>query len=143
MLPPSLKTGFSQLVEKTEDPTHDINVIFTHFTKQVIDIACKYVKEAGRTCLTKEDVIYAMKYQAHEYEIPETIDSESEEDSSGSEEESEDSSGSEEMEFCRSVSDEKLSSKINYYVDTWNSWEPQNNLQKLLYNAINAQSPDE
>lgn len=107
-----------------------------------VDNAAYYAKSAGRVNLSGKDMIIALQYEAHEFpfrNVNSSVDAnlfESEEDDSDIDEDDDTQAGDDE--FTRSESSDSKILKMNYYHDTWNSWEPQSQIESALKNAVNA-----
>lgn len=108
-----------------------------------------YCKASGRTGITAEDMKYAMIYECHEFwerqDLEERVDelyNESDEDSD------EETSDEDDIEFMNEENMEPFTKaengineqidKMNRYVETWDTWNPQDPLISSLKNAINA-----
>lgn len=154
-----MKTGWDPTERR--DPTDAVLVelekkvasIMTVLLKKAIETGCKYAKFAGRDNLSGTDMIYALQYEAHEFmdrleleeetndeylDIEESLSSESgsQYDSEGNSES--DSEGDSE-EFTRADSTlNDFCYRMNYYNDTWDSWNPEDPLKLLLKRAINS-----
>jgi hypothetical protein len=134
-----MKTGYDSTDNTMEERikrsgAHLLNELMVYAIKN----ACAYAKSAGRDNMSGKDIIIALQYEAHEFiyrnHSQENDDTESEESDSDEESvnESEDSD-----EFTRSYSEDPLIQKMNYYHDTWDSWEPEVPIEKTIKNAVN------
>lgn len=127
-------TTFSERVISTG--THLLNELLVY----AIENACKYAKSAGRDNMSGQDIIIALQYEAHEF----TYRQQSNENESDSESEPEsdcESVGENDSDeqadtFTRSYSNDPLIEKMNYYHDTWDSWDPEVPIERTLKNAV-------
>lgn len=108
-------------------------------------LAAHYAKATGRDCVTSMDMRYGLMYASRTIAgkqqgsiYPEIYDEED------SEEDSEDgwetASGEDEEEpeepFRRYEGTEELPAKMNECADTWDAWEPETPLDRMLKNAV-------
>lgn len=160
MIPFALKTGFNASLaeEKNEidDETYSkIKIILNKYMINAIDYAVLYCKASGRDTLTSTDIEYALKFQAHEFEITDELIDECEkefiaekttswadvEESDESETESiEDYETDDEEEFERCEGDQVVGNdiiaKMNKYHDEWDEWVPESDIHKSIKNSI-------
>jgi hypothetical protein len=146
----------------------NINVIGTALLKllirESIHSAAYYMRAANRTDLCKEDMIYALMYEAHEFmnrphledEVQALINeetdgkqSESDEDATQTESESDEydtasecseieTVDDEECIFTRAITNDPVIEKMNAYHDTWDSWTPTDPLLMKLKEHVNV-----
>jgi histone H3/H4 len=142
-----------------------IQAILTTFMKRAIEVGGRYASAAGRDTLSSMDVLYALQYQTHIFieemddnmeqefddNLPDDLNSnndDSEDDSEDdadddseddadddSEDDLEDDADDDMFSRCEDPTD-PLIVQMNEYHDNWNTWEPSNEIQKLLKNAI-------
>lgn len=134
-----------------------IQAILTTFMKRAIEVGGRYATAAGRDTLSSMDVLYALQYQTHifieemddnmEQEFDDNLPNDSNSNSNESDSEDDDEDEDEEDESDSEDDDDDMFSrcedptdplivKMNEYHDNWNTWEPSNEIQKLLKNAI-------
>ena len=136
-----MKTGFDALDTTVSDRivatgTQLLNELMVY----AIENACKYAKSAGRDNMSGQDIIIALQYEAHEF----TYRQHSNNDESDSENEDEEESDCESVGendtqadiFTRSYSNYPLIEKMNYYHDTWESWDPEIPIERTLKDAV-------
>lgn len=136
-----MKTGYGDIDVSSIENT-GFNLLGQLMEYAVVNGA-KYAKSAGRNNLSGMDIIYGLQYEAHEFpyrnvdgtQTPELMNNSSEDDSD-SETDSEKLSTEDDI-FTRSTSTELLVVKMNEYHDTWDSWNPELDIQKILKNAVN------
>lgn len=116
-----------------------INIIQPVMESSII-LAAEYAKACGREYVTGQDVKYALMYSAQNTVgkhsgtlFPELQDDEESDDENDIEVIEED----EENAFTRYEGDNELMNKINEAYDNWDSWEPQNMMEKMLQDAVN------
>ena len=154
-----MKTGFNNLICDDNNISPDfklkINAIMFTLIEKAIEVGVKYSKSSGRNNLSSTDLLYALQYQAHEFldypdltekciENEDTIlkEMESDEDEydfetdSNSESDEENEENEENEEFCRSISDDPIISKMNEYHDSWNDWTPEDEIRKMIKKSI-------
>lgn len=116
-----------------EEAAIDIMVPVMEFA---VYAAAKYANACNRNTVTRADMEYGMKYAAMNYvgkQIGSHFDFDSEESESESEYESE------EDEFTRYDGSDELIQNMNKSYDEWDSWVPENPVEIMLKNAIDAQ----
>jgi hypothetical protein len=167
MIPSTLRTGFNASLAEEQDQIDDetyskIKIIMNKYMTNAIDYAVMYCKASGRDTLTSTDIEYALKFQAHEFEITDELieecekefasvkktcwadveESDDDECETGSETDDECETGSEtdddeQFERCEGdqVANETIA-KMNKYHDDWNEWVPQTDTHKSIKNSI-------
>lgn len=102
--------------------------------------ACKYSKSAGRNNISSQDIIIALKYEAHEFQFTNFTNSNDtniyDSDESKEDEEEEENPLINE-EFSISVSNDPLIVKMNEYHNKWDDWKPDHRVETTLKNAVN------
>jgi len=136
MFPSNMKTGFSLNEAPTLDLVHLHNLLIK-FAKKSVLFAAHYSTHAGRTNLSGTDELYALQYLCHEFfnvcNLNESVsDSDSGEEDSDSGEEDSDSGEADDDLFTRANDDDDVCAKMNMYHDTWNSWEPTDEIEIIL-----------
>ena len=132
--------------------------------RKSIESAAYYMRAANRTDLCREDMIYALKYEAHEFmsrpdlelevqailnEDTDRKQSESDEYETQTDDESdeyESMSDCSELEtvdddecvFTRALTNDPVIQKMNMYHDTWDTWTPTDPLLMKLKEDINV-----
>lgn len=150
-----MKTGFDNLIHEDNDLSPDlklkINAIMFTLIEKAIDVGVKYSKSSGRNNLSSTDLLYALQYQAHEFldypdltekcieneDIIQEIESDEDEYDFETESEEENEENKENEEFCRSNSNDPIVSKMNEYHDSWNDWNPEDEIRRLIKKSIN------
>jgi hypothetical protein len=143
MFPTNMQTGFSNLIEPEKPDLEYLNSLLLLFAEKSITFAAHYAKHAGRENLSGMDTIYALQYLAHEFmDLPEvnsgTIknddceEDDCEEDDCEEDDCEEDDCEDDDDVFTRAGDDDALCSKMNMYHDTWESWNPSDEIQILL-----------
>ena len=149
-VPSTMKTGKMHIYDIDNSFTKNTSAALSVLIKKSIQTGVHYVKCAGRTILTAEDMKIALMYEAHEYfkhedleeeihaqllETNESDESCSESDESCSEN---DESVHEIEKFTRAPDNDAIVKQMNYYYDTWDLWNPDDPLQKALKQSIDA-----
>ena len=117
--------------------------IFQPVMESSVVLAAHYAKQSGRDVVTATDTRYAMRYCARYItgrnsgslfpEIYEACSSDDEED-----DDDYIVPDDEVPEFERYQGDDELMNKINTCWDTWSDWEPQNEAERMIKNAIDS-----
>lgn len=156
-----MKTGFSNL--NTVDPRieefkENAYILMSLFSANATENAAKHAELCKRNGITKEDIIYGLKYEVFEFLKRPNINEELEkirEELEYSTEEEDDEDDYEDvivpdkeiepfmrfkMENINEVSNEDKEFLENMYKhsDNWDNWEPKTPLEVLLKNAINS-----
>ena len=156
-----MKSGFSSNTNNnnlTNDDTNNVMALITLFSSKSIENALNYVEYCGRNGVTKDDMVYALRYEVFEFmnnnnmerDLNDILDDMEEEDIM------EDDGDSEwediddlvvpdgELNPFSRITDENVNDnnrefieKMHTYYDTWDDWEPQTPLEKILKRAIN------
>ena len=136
-----MKTGFNALDTTFSDSiiasgTQLLNELMVY----AIENACKYAKSAGRDNMSGQDIIIALQYEAHEFTYRHHSNNyEESESEDGSDSESVGENDTDDTQadiFTRSFSNDPLIEKMNYYHDTWESWEPEIPIERTLKDAV-------
>ena len=97
-------------------------------------LASHYAKACGRDTVTGKDVSYGLKYAVRNVTgrqigslFPEVYESDDEEEEDELEEVDE-----EEEPFTRYEGDEEIFVNMNRCADTWDSWEPESPIERML-----------
>jgi len=97
-------------------------------------LASHYAKACGRDTVTGKDVSYGLKYAVRNVTgrqigslFPEVYESDDEEEEDELEEVDE-----EEEPFTRYEGDEEIFVNMNRCADTWDSWEPESPIERIL-----------
>jgi hypothetical protein len=101
-------------------------------------LAAEYSKACNRSILTAQDMQYAMKYCAR-YQVGVDIGSIFDSDCDSDEDEDEpelECCDEEDEPFTRYSGDNELLNKVNECYDTWDSWEPTNQAEQMLKDAV-------
>ena len=137
----------------------ELQVMLSLFISRAMGHAARYSKICNRNGVTKEDMIYALKYEVFEFFSNPNLQNdlleikqeclEEEESDEYSEEESEEYSEDkyvvpdEEVEdFSRvdietvDTKDKEFVNNIHNYYDRWDNWEPSTPMEETLKNAI-------
>ena len=136
-----MQTGFNNTNNYLEESiTTTGTKLLNKLMVYAIQNACIYAKSAGRENISGTDMIIALKYEAHEFPYRNHIDDNtgSESDSESDYEISADESTDDDDTFTQSYSTDLLVQKMNYYHETWESWEPQTHIETTLKNAVNS-----
>jgi hypothetical protein len=118
--------------------------IFQPVLESSMVLAAQYAKQSGRDVVTSEDTRYSMRYCARYVTgrnsgslFPEIYEACEDED----EDEDEDDyivPDDDVPPFTRYQGDDELMNKINECWDTWSDWEPQNEAEVMIKNAIDS-----
>lgn len=150
-----MKSGQSTILEKTslsETELENIENMLSLFTSNAFLNAAKYVEYCERNGITKEDILYGLRYEIFEFlERPDILENLAEiEKEIMMENSSDDELDMEEyiipdgeLNSFERISDDKINddnqefvNKIHKYYDTWNAWEPKTPMEHILKNAI-------
>jgi hypothetical protein len=155
--PPTMKTGFSNLIEKETCPPElaiKIESILMDMMEKAVLLGVSYSQASGRNNLSSTDILYALQYQAHEYCSEDNILNQFETDVEEAEEEEEDYESDDGYEtddddfmeteddegdlelFSRSKNIDEVTTKMNEYHDDWSTWEPVSIIQRILKTSI-------
>ena len=159
-----MKSGRSVLNEPkklSQKEIEDIEIILSLFVSNAMLNASKYVEYCERNGVTKEDVIYGIRYEVFEFlkrpdlmqgieEIKKEYyeqfneDDEAEEDEEDEEDENSIIVPDEQIENFKRIDEGKINdenkdfiNKIHKYYDSWDEWEPKTPIEKILYTSIN------
>ena len=130
-----LRTGFSNLNEPNTNFLETLTSLLIKFSEKSIIYGAHYAKCAGRENLSGMDTIYALQYLAHEFHNLNTSTNESDSDSE-SESDYEQEINDDDDVFSRAPDVDETCILMNHYHDTWDSWEPTNELQMCLKRNI-------
>jgi len=134
-----MKTGFDNTNNYLEQAITTTGTdLLNKLMVYAIQNACVYAKSAGRENISGTDMIIALKYEAHEFPYRKHTDIDDITSSDSEEEISEDESTDDDDTFTLSYSTDPLVQKMNYYHETWDSWEPQTQIEATLKNAVNS-----
>ena len=140
---PPMKTGFSNLIEPTQNVLCKVNALLMTLIEKAFIGAAFYAKHAERDTVTPGDIKIALMYEAHEFwnhdDIEEKVEEFETEDSDSSCSDSSQIEEVEDVEFSRAVSCDPKIVSMNNYFDTWDSWEPTDQTTLALKNAIDKQ----
>lgn len=144
-----------------------VDAILTTLIEKCMEVAVIYVAACGRNTVTSTDIMYALKYQAREFfnseslidDIEETrlnMETDENEDDSENENEEEDENEEDENEDDENEDDESEEDSeddpftrcegsenrtvqlMNKYHDTWDTWYPEDPLERILKDSINS-----
>jgi len=140
--------------------------LITVFMENALKTAEIYTKEANRKVITPQDISLSLKRELFTFldnddieqrtleiltEFKEEIANNEEESFNSEDEYSEDEEvdsfendeqkkyeeADEEEEFTICESDSKICQEVNMYAEKWKTWEPTNNIEKILWNGVN------
>ena len=137
-----MKTGFDATDSNTENMiTQTGTDLLNQMMIYAIKNACVYAKSAGRDNMSGLDMIIALEYEAHEFcfrniNNKSETQSDDDNDSESDNDESSDESSSDSDIFTKSYSTDPLIQKMNYYHETWDSWNPETEIEKTLKNSV-------
>lgn len=140
-----MKSGFSNLIEPEPNIIDTIQPILLSFAEKSVIFAAHYATHAGRNNLSGLDTIYALQFLAHEFLNAESfssfesqlqLNSDSENSDSDDIMSDSDSQSDSSDEFSRASDENEICKLMNYYHDTWNEWQPTNDIELLLKNNI-------
>lgn len=122
------------------------NELLGQLMESAVINAALYAASAGRDNMSGRDTIIALQYEAREFCNRVNLNNapndepESEDESDDSDDESVDESPDDPSAdvFTKSYSDDPLIQKMNYYHETWDMWEPELPIEKVLKNAVDA-----
>ena len=151
---PHMKTGFSNNnYSHDENFTLFLQKLIIFFGQQSIEYGTYYSNKAGRDNLSSNDIIYAMKYLAHEilsfdnlqqrvsqindFDPSDNDDESDNESDNESDDESDDESDKSKEYFTRAPNTDSICHQINNYNDSWDAWNPTNELEIILKLYIN------
>ena len=137
-----MQSGFSMLKEPdkpNEEMLHYLNTLLVVFAEKSIHFGVHYAKCAGRTNLSGTDTLYALQYLSHEFlnlpDLNERVQEHEQddiEDNDTDDSDSADNDSDSADEFTRAPDDDPICAKMNQYHDTWDAWEPSDDVQILL-----------
>jgi hypothetical protein len=135
-----MKTGFDAYDNTLANTIKETGAdLLNRLLIYAIENACVYAKSAGRENMTGQDIIIALQYEAHEFPYR-NYNNENDEESSDEDDddcESIGETGDEEADvFTKSYSNDPLIEKMNYYHETWDSWNPDIPIEITLKNAV-------
>ena len=138
MFPFDMKTGFSPLKEQSNTINLEkIENLLLLFSQKSIVLGAHYATCAGRNNLSGEDIIYSLQYFAHEFMKIDSLENDLENFDSDSDSDSEfDSDFDSDDLFTRADDSDEFCKKINYYHDTWNEWNPTDEIECVLKRNI-------
>jgi len=152
-----MKTGFDNTQSNTMDiDIKNIEVLLSVFITNAIKNAAKYIKLCNRNGITKDDIVYGLRYEVFEFLNRKTLNEDInkalnepipwnlEEDELLEEMDENDMiiPDGEIDDFKRMDSelvkeeDKEFIDKFHNYYDTWNNWIPETPMNKILKNAI-------
>ena len=152
-----MKTGFNMVNSKpklNEDELFNIECLLSLFVSNSTINASKYVELSNRNGVTKEDLIYGLRYEVFEFlenpNIMEDLDNIKNEMLDDSDYEDENVSDiivpDEEINNFERIEDSKYElldenektfiEKMHKYYDNWDSWIPQTPLEELLKKSL-------
>ena len=150
-----MKTGFSNTSAQglNEDEEYNIISLVTLFGVNAMENAAQYITYCDRPGITKEDLIYGMRYEVFEFlndpniykkanKIKDELIDEDDDDSDWEDIDDLILPDEEITSFARidesKINDEnrEFIEKMHHYYDMWNSWEPQTPLENILKRAI-------
>lgn len=112
--------------------------IFLPVLESSMVLAANYTNKCNRNCVTATDQKYALRFCARNMVgkhygslYPEIYEQEDDE-----EDESYIVDESEENAFTRYEGDDPILVQVNECYDTWDSWEPQNEAERMIKNAV-------
>ena len=151
-----MRSGFSATANTnknslTNEESNNVMALITLFSSKSIENALNYVEYCGRNGVTKDDMVYALRYEVFEFmnnnnmerDLKEILDDMEEEDIMEDDGDSdwEDiddlvvSDG--ELQPFERIHNDRINdtnrefiNKMHNYYDTWDSWEPQTPLEK-------------
>jgi hypothetical protein len=160
-----LKTGFDNL--ENDDSNQEVQLqmiaLLTVFMENAMKTAEIYTKEANRKVITSHDISLSLKRELFTFldnddieerslEIlnefkselenhNETYNDESDEGDEGDAgdecDEGDEGDEGDEEEFTICNSDCKICQEVNMYAEKWKTWQPTNNIEKILWSGIN------
>lgn len=147
-----MKTGFDTLSEApdVDDFVTQTTSMFLVLVEEAMRAAGDYANAAGRTTVTKEDMLYGLQYQAHQFQNIQDIRGRSEQalqtwDDAASDEDEEDEEDEvevvDELEEPFTRAPDAHSSYIalmNYCHDNWDTWVPETDVEKLLKETVDS-----
>ena len=153
-----MKTGLDNTVyEKPLDiELKNIEILLSLFIGNAIKNASKYIKICKRSGITKDDIVYGLRYEVFEFinrkslnnDIQQAINDYSNWDSDDDDDnddyllddsivdDSDIEPFSRVLEHTILEQDDEFVKKIHNYYDTWYQWEPDTPMNKILKNAI-------
>ena len=142
-----MKSGFNMTEEEpmTEEMIENLQALVYAFMEKSITSADKYVRHAERTTITKKDIKLGLKVETFKFlqreNIIENISKWREilAEDEGDEDEEEIKSiinDSEYVEFTKSICSCENCDFFNGIEDKWDLWEPHNQIEHILKNAI-------
>lgn len=150
-----MKTGFTNTTQQSLSEDEEFNIIslVNLFGVKAMENAAQYITYCERPGITKEDLVYGMRYEVFEFlndpdiykkanKIKDEIIEDDDEDSDWEDIEDLILPDEEITSFTRidesKINDENRDfiNKIHHYYDTWDSWVPQSPLENILKRAI-------
>ena len=132
-----MNTGFNNLIHNDENDNILQNLIF-QLMESAIDSATFYAKSSGRDNLSGMDVIYGLQYEAHQFlnrPVNNSHPHYDQSDESDSDQSEESESDSDDI-FTKSTENIEKINLMNHYHDTWELWNPENEIEKLLKKSV-------
>ena len=159
-----MKSGNSNFEEDNinQELIHYAQALITLFITKATKLGSRYCVLSNRTTLTKEDIEYALKFQAIEFmentdikkelveineELMSLLSEDDDEYNSDEEDITEDSTDSNEEPFQRAnpylikdQTDALFVKKMHHYHEYWNQWKPKNYFEEKIKQAIDTMS---
>ena len=153
-----MKTGFNNVTPQTQpnkEEIREIEAMLALFISNATVNAAKYVELSNRNGVTKEDIIYGLRYEVFEFlnndnivekinNMNQELDEEYDEEDEENDEDSMIVDDEEIQPFTRinnlenyTPEDLDFINKMNNYFDGWEEWVPETPLLNILKNAIN------
>ena len=153
-----MKTGFNNVISPNQpspEEIREIEAMLALFISNSTVNAARYVELSNRQDITKEDIVYGLRYEVFEFlnndnlvekinNMNDELDEECDEDEEGEEENSMILDDEDVQPFTRinnldnfTQEDQVFVNKMNNYFDGWDDWVPETPLLNILKNAIN------
>lgn len=154
-----MKTGFNNVIspnQPTPEEIREIEAMLALFISNATVNAARYVELSNRNGVTKDDIVYGLRYEVFEFLNNENLVEKINNMNDELDEEYEDEENEENEEDSMIVDDEEIQpftrisnldnftyedtefiNKMNNYFDGWNDWVPETPLLNILKNAIN------
>ena len=151
-----MKSGFNNVSEKkltySDEDLENIEILLSVFITNAITNASKYIRFCKRNGITQEDILYGLRYEVFEFlnnkNLMDDIKEATEDYNNYKNElDYEDDESlivpDDEIDNFKRIEYEHINEdnhefieKIHLHFDNWNSWNPSDNFEKILKNAI-------
>lgn len=154
---PSMKTGFSPLVEPDAGPDKDflraVVALMHVLCEEAVGSAARFSACCGRRIITGQDTLLALKYESHKFwhkpidqrflehleeEKTHTYDTDEESDEDEGEESGEEQEEEKYHTLAKVEHDRPFYEEVMQIQRDWDAWNPEDPVKRLLKNAIES-----